>query len=85
MCAGWMQRTDRIETARTGGNRLYAHLYSNILTGRLRSGEALTATKIAEQHGIDCTPMRPGGFRSVHTTVMRCQTMRVIRRVPAIR
>jgi DNA-binding GntR family transcriptional regulator len=53
-----VQRIDRFETARTKGNRLYARLYADILTGRLRPGEALSESKIAEQHGISRTPVR---------------------------
>jgi GntR family transcriptional regulator, rspAB operon transcriptional repressor len=53
-----LQRIDRFETARTKGNRLFARLYSEILTGRLRPGEALSETRIAEQHGISRTPVR---------------------------
>lgn len=52
------QRIDRFETARTKGNRLHARLYTDILTGRLRPGEALSETRIAEQHGISRTPVR---------------------------
>jgi len=58
MRASDLQRIDRFETARTKGNRLYARLYSDILTGRLRPGEALSETRIAEQHGISRTPVR---------------------------
>lgn len=53
-----VQRIDRFETARTKGNRLYARLYGDILTGRLRPGEVLSETRIAEQHGISRTPVR---------------------------
>jgi DNA-binding GntR family transcriptional regulator len=48
----------RFETARNKGNRLYARLYADILSGRLRPGEALSETRIAEQHGISRTPVR---------------------------
>lgn len=58
MRASELERIDRYETARTKGNRLYARLYSDILTGRLRPGEALSETRIAEQHGISRTPVR---------------------------
>jgi len=58
MRASGLQRIDRFETARTKGNRLYARLYADILTGRLRPGEALSETRIAEQHGISRTPVR---------------------------
>jgi DNA-binding GntR family transcriptional regulator len=52
------QRIDRFETARTKGNRLHARLHGDILSGRLRPGEALSETRIAEQHGISRTPVR---------------------------
>ena len=42
------KKPSQFETARTRGNRLYARLYSEILTGRLRPGEALSETRIAE-------------------------------------
>ncbi len=58
MPASALQRIDRFETARTKGNRLYARLYGDILTGRLRPGEVLSETRIAEQHGISRTPVR---------------------------
>jgi DNA-binding GntR family transcriptional regulator len=58
MRASEVHRIDRFETARTKGNRLYARLYADILTGRLRPGEALSETRIAEQHGISRTPVR---------------------------
>ena len=58
MRASGLQRIDRFETARTKGHRLYARLYADILTGRLRPGEALSETRIAEQHGISRTPVR---------------------------
>jgi DNA-binding GntR family transcriptional regulator len=53
-----MARNPQFETARTRGTRLYARLYSDILTGRLRPGAALSETRIAEQHGISRTPVR---------------------------
>jgi DNA-binding GntR family transcriptional regulator len=56
--ASKLQRIDRFEAARTKGNRLYAQLYGDILTGRLRPGEVLSETRIAEQHGISRTPVR---------------------------
>jgi DNA-binding GntR family transcriptional regulator len=58
MPASELQRMDRFETARTKGNRLYARLYGDILSGRLRPGEDLSETRIAEQHGIRRTPVR---------------------------
>jgi GntR family transcriptional regulator, rspAB operon transcriptional repressor len=58
MRASEPQRIDRFETARTKGNRLHARLYADILTGRLRPGETLSETRIAERHGISRTPVR---------------------------
>ena len=58
MRASEVQRIDRFETARAKGDRLYARLYGDILTGRLRPGEVLSETRIAEQHGISRTPVR---------------------------
>ena len=58
MRASEPQRIDRFETARTKGNRLYERLYADILTGRLRPGEVLSETRIADQHGISRTPVR---------------------------
>ena len=52
------KKPSQFETARTRGNRLHARLYADILTGRLRPGEALSETRIAEQHGISRTPVR---------------------------
>jgi DNA-binding GntR family transcriptional regulator len=52
------KKPSQFETARTRGNRLYARLYSEILSGRLRPGEALSETRIAEQHGMSRTPVR---------------------------
>jgi GntR family transcriptional regulator, rspAB operon transcriptional repressor len=48
----------RFETARAKGNRLYAQLYADILSGRLRPGESLSESRIAEQQGISRTPVR---------------------------
>src|ERR1700752_3314495 len=48
----------QFETARTRGNRPHPRLYADILTGRLRPGEALSETRVAEQHGISRTPVR---------------------------
>jgi DNA-binding GntR family transcriptional regulator len=53
-----LPRLSQFETARTKGNRLYAQLYADILSGRLRPGESLSETRIAEQHGISRTPVR---------------------------
>jgi DNA-binding GntR family transcriptional regulator len=51
-------RADRFESARAKGNRLYDRLYEDILAGRLRPGETLSETRLAEQHGISRTPVR---------------------------
>jgi DNA-binding GntR family transcriptional regulator len=51
-------RADRFEPARAKGNRLYDRLHEDILTGRLRPGDALSETRLAEQHGISRTPVR---------------------------
>jgi DNA-binding GntR family transcriptional regulator len=53
-----LPRLSRFETARTKGNRLYVQLYADILSGRLRPGESLSETRIAEQQGISRTPVR---------------------------
>jgi DNA-binding GntR family transcriptional regulator len=52
------KKPSQFETARTRGNRLYAQIYADILSGRMRPGEALSETRIAEQHGISRTPVR---------------------------
>ncbi|MBS0536563.1 MAG: GntR family transcriptional regulator [Proteobacteria bacterium] len=46
------------ESARERGGRLYDRLRDDILCGRLRPGEGLSETKLAEQHGISRTPVR---------------------------
>ena len=46
------------ESARERGGRLYDRLRDDILCGRLRPGEALSETRLAEQHGISRTPVR---------------------------
>jgi DNA-binding GntR family transcriptional regulator len=56
--AAELPRVSRFETARTKGNRLYAQLYADILSGRLRPGVLLSETRIAERHGISRTPVR---------------------------
>jgi GntR family transcriptional regulator, rspAB operon transcriptional repressor len=53
-----LPRLSRFETARAKGNRLYAQLYADILNGRLRPGEPLSETRIADRHGISRTPVR---------------------------
>jgi DNA-binding GntR family transcriptional regulator len=46
------------ETVRERAGRLYEGLRNDILSGRLRPGEALSETRLAEQHGISRTPVR---------------------------
>jgi DNA-binding GntR family transcriptional regulator len=46
------------DTARAAGARLYADLHADIITGRMRPGEALSETRVAEQYGISRTPVR---------------------------
>jgi DNA-binding GntR family transcriptional regulator len=46
------------ETARERGSRLYERLREDILSGRMRPGEALSESRLAEQHGISRTPVR---------------------------
>jgi DNA-binding GntR family transcriptional regulator len=46
------------ETARERGGRLYERLRNDILSGRLRPGEVLSESRLAEQHGISRTPVR---------------------------
>ena len=53
-----LPRFSRLETARAKGNRLYAQLYADILSGRLRPGEPLSETRVAGQHDISRTPVR---------------------------
>jgi DNA-binding GntR family transcriptional regulator len=45
-------------TARAKANRLYAQLRADILIGRLRPGDALSETRLAEQSGVSRTPVR---------------------------
>jgi len=61
----------RYETARSRGARLYGHLYADILSGRLRPGEALSETRLAEQHGISRTPVREVLQRLVKEGLLR--------------
>lgn len=51
-------RSRPFETARSRGIRLQAALHSDILSGRLRPGQSLSETKVADQHGISRTPVR---------------------------
>ena len=46
------------ETARAASARLYADLHAGIITGRMRPGESLSETRVAEQYGISRTPVR---------------------------
>src|SRR5580693_7955285 len=46
------------ETVRATGARLYADLHADIITGRMRPGESLSETRVAEQYGISRTPVR---------------------------
>jgi DNA-binding GntR family transcriptional regulator len=46
------------ETVRAAGARLYADLHADIITGRMRPGESLSETRVAEQYGISRTPVR---------------------------
>jgi DNA-binding GntR family transcriptional regulator len=49
---------DRFEPARAKSARLYDQLHDDILTGRLRPGDTLSETRLAEQHGVSRTPVR---------------------------
>jgi DNA-binding GntR family transcriptional regulator len=49
---------DGDRTARARANRLYARFRTDILTGRLPPGIALSETRVAAQHGISRTPVR---------------------------
>jgi GntR family transcriptional regulator, rspAB operon transcriptional repressor len=46
------------ESARKRGDRLFDRLRDDILCGRRLPGEALSETRLAEQHGISRTPVR---------------------------
>src|SRR5258706_5949794 len=46
------------ETARAASARLYADLHAGIIAGRMRPGESLSETRVAEQYGISRTPVR---------------------------
>jgi DNA-binding GntR family transcriptional regulator len=61
-----LPRLSRFETARAKGNRLYAQLYADILNGRLRPGEPLSETRIADRHGISRTPVRSAARRAAN-------------------
>ena len=64
-------RIDSYEPARSVGNRLYARLHDEILTGRLRPGQALSETRLAAQHGISRTPVREVFQRLVKDGLLR--------------
>ena len=64
-------RIDTYEPARNVGNRLYARLHEDILTGRLRPGQALSETRLAAQHGISRTPVREVFQRLVKDGLLR--------------
>jgi DNA-binding GntR family transcriptional regulator len=51
-------RAEPEETVRAAGTRLYEDLHRAILTGRMRPGESLSETKVADQYGISRTPVR---------------------------
>lgn len=71
MHAGAAIRSDSFEPARSIGNRLYARLYDDILTGRLRPGQALSETRLSAQHGISRTPVREVFQRLVKDGLLR--------------
>jgi GntR family transcriptional regulator, rspAB operon transcriptional repressor len=64
-------RTESFEPARSVGNRLYVRLYNDILTGRLRPGQALSETRLAADHGISRTPVREVIQRLVKDGLLR--------------
>jgi GntR family transcriptional regulator, rspAB operon transcriptional repressor len=47
-----------VDSVRVAGARLYADLHSDIVTGRMRPGEGLSESRVAEQYGISRTPVR---------------------------
>lgn len=49
---------DRFETAKAKGDRLHQHLRADIVSGRMRPGERLSETRLAEQYAISRTPVR---------------------------
>jgi len=49
---------DQFEPARAKSARLYAGLRAGIISGRMRPGEGMSETRLAEQHGISRTPVR---------------------------
>jgi len=69
--AGAAIRIDEFEPARNVGNRLYARLHDDILSGRLRPGQALSETRLAAQHGISRTPVREVFQRLVKDGLLR--------------
>jgi len=62
---------DRFEPARAKANRLYGRLHEDILTGRIRPGEALSENLLAEQHGISRTPVREVFQRLINDGLLR--------------
>jgi DNA-binding GntR family transcriptional regulator len=46
------------DTVRAAGARLYADLHADITTGRMRPGDSLSESRMAEQYGISRTPVR---------------------------
>lgn len=64
-------RTEGFEPARSVGNRLYARLRDDILTGELRPGQALSETRLATDHGISRTPVREVIQRLVNDGLVR--------------
>ena len=64
-------RIDEFEPARNVGNRLYARLHDDSLSGRLRPGQALSETRLAAQHGISRTPVREVFHRLVKDGLLR--------------
>jgi DNA-binding GntR family transcriptional regulator len=69
--AGAAIRIDEFEPARNVGNRLYARLHDDSLSGRLRPGQALSETRLAAQHGISRTPVREVFQRLVKDGLLR--------------
>jgi DNA-binding GntR family transcriptional regulator len=46
------------DTVRAAGARLYADLHADITTARMRPGDSLSESRMAEQYGISRTPVR---------------------------
>ena len=62
---------DRFEPARAKADRLYTSLRDDILSGRIRPGDALSENLLAEQHGISRTPVRQVFLRLVQEQLLR--------------